>query len=121
MSLKLVGGTLAVLALAAILYFHGHKHEAPPAPAPVVKIEPAPVSPAPTPVKPAPTPKKIVVGPPLKITPPVAPAAKKPLDMSVSCRVARSVTAGKTPEQLKEMREQYHTSDEEIARYKHCF
>lgn len=119
-------GALGALALGAILFFGARKHEAPaPKPVPVV-VEVAPL-PTPAPVKvavPAPTPKKVVV--PLKITPP---AAKKPPDkapdkspdMSLSCRAARAVTAGKTPAQLQQMREHYGTSDEEIAKYKHCF
>jgi len=124
MNMKVVGGSLCVLALVAIFFLHGRKHEAP-APAPVVIAEPVIVPlPTPAPVKVAPKPvsKKVVVGPPLKIAPAV-PATKKEKqpDMSLSCRAARAVVAGKTPAQLQEMREQYGTSDEEIARYKHCF
>lgn len=122
MSLKLIGGTVAVLALTAIFFFHGgHKSEAPKAAAPVVFVPlpvPAP-TPAPLPVKPIP--KKVVMAPPLKIAPPAKPVAKKPLDMSVSCRIARSMVVGKTPAQLTDMREKYHTTDEEIAQYQHCF
>ncbi len=119
MNLKVVGGTLCVLALVAIFYVHDRKHEAPPAPVvvavPYVASVPTPATvPLPTKVTPKLTPK---VTPLKKITP----VAKKPLDMSLSCRAARSIVAGKTPAQIQLMREQYHTTDEQIAQYKHCF
>jgi hypothetical protein len=122
MNTSLIGGTLVVGALGAILFLHGCDRHHTPAAKPVPKaaitasapkIEPP--LPAPVPL-PTPAPKK-------KATPKtyhkVLPGGK--LDPSSTvCNQVRDYTAGMTPAQIDALAAKYKVSSDDLAKYKAC-
>lgn len=123
MNIKVIGGCLCVLALGGIFFLHSPKREAPKV-VPVPRVIVAPEPPPPPGYVTGRTGDEIVPTPKPPTKPPTKPPAlapKKPLDMSVECRAARAFVAGKSPAELQRDREVYHTTDNQIAHYAHCF